>query len=209
MIDRVTEPELMTNLEQCNQYYRGWREPLFGLLLDIAPDLKGKVADLGSGPGQFLKLFRDNYPNAVFDGIDGSSTMHTIAKNHIKDMTRINLILENIENINKQYDFIVSINTLHHIHDPKIFWEAIQRMSHNDTKILVLDLVRPNSNNEIDTIIQKTVKNFNDDLFILDYKNSLKAAFSQKELEEQVKDLNYTIQILPSVPKLAVIKNYE
>ena len=207
-MERVIEPELMIDYNQCMQYYKGWRDPLFDIVVKQLPELSGNVADLGSGPGQFLKILRDLNPDAIFDGIDGSNTMHNIAKDHLEYLDRVNLIECDINDVTKQYDFIFSINTLHHIHNPVNFWNAIKRMSKENTKIFVMDLLRPDKIDDIKKIIDQTVKFKEDTLFVSDYENSLKAAFNKEEIVNQVKDLEFTIKTTNTFPNFIMISNY-
>lgn len=208
---RVIEPELMTDIEQCLEFYKFVPDIVFHEKLKLIPkDISGTVGELGCGPGVFTAMLRDRCPNITIDAYDGSEIMLDIAKTHIKNPERITFINQLIENIDKKYDIILSHNTLHHIHDPLIFWKTVKRMSKKDSKILVTDLMRPNSEEEIENIIKYILGDFSENsLFKKDFVNSLKAAFTKEEVEEQTKDLNCSVSITHHLGITSlIIKNF-
>jgi len=211
-LKRTVEPELMLDPEQCLQYYKAYRQPIFDLVLRLLPEIHGTVVDLGCGPGELEKVLIEKFPDIKVHGYDGSKEMLNLANKHLSN-NNVEFIHNTFDKINTTYNFIISVNTLHHIHNPSIFWQSIKRMSTTDTKILVIDLIRPNKESDIESILNDTIVNndYENYLFKEDYKNSLKAAFNEQELIEQIADsgLSLTKIKLPNtILTLAIIKNY-
>jgi len=210
-LSRILEPEIMKDYEQCNQYYRAMRDPIFEIVIKNLPKLVGEVADLGCGPGELLKILQKKYLDIKIDGYDGSETMLNIAKRYLKGLDRINLIHLNFENIQKKYDTIISVNTLHHIHDPNKFWKTVKRISKENANIFVLDLIRPNCLSDVYDILEETIIYKDDIIFKEDYRNSLMAAFTPEEILKQIEGSNLNLKVISLLGtnlKLAMIKNY-
>jgi trans-aconitate methyltransferase len=208
---RVLEPELMLDQEQCLEFYRSVPDIVLSEKLRFLPEtISGTVGELGCGPAVFTKMLLEKFPSISIDAYDGSDQMLRLAKMHIDDQDRINIINELIENIDKKYDMIISLNTLHHIHDPLIFWNTVKRMSTNHTKILVTDLMRPNDEESVYRIVDQVLGQSNENsLFKEDFVNSLKASFTKEEVEEQVKELKCSVEISQHLGiDYLVIKNY-
>ena len=196
-MNRILEPEIMLDETQCSEFYNCVPDVLFYEKLNLfSENILGTVGELGCGPGVFTKLLRDKCPNIEIDAYDGSETMLKLATNHIIDLGRINLIHQLIENIDKQYDIIVSLNTLHHIHNPTIFWNAIKRMSKQNSKIVISDLMRPQDENSVEEIVNRVLGTSSENsLFRQDFINSLKAAFTKEEIEQQITGLNCSVTV--------------
>ncbi len=193
-MNRILEPVIMFDEEQCVEFYNCVPDVVFYEKLNLfSKDIVGTVGELGCGPGVFTKMLRDKCSGIEIDAYDGSETMLKLAKDHIVDLERINLKHQLIENINKQYDTIISLNTLHHIHDPSIFWNTIKRMSKQNSKIFVSDLMRPQDENSVEDIVNRVLGSSVNALFRKDFINSLKAAFTREEVKEQIKELNCSI----------------
>ena len=211
-MNRILEPEIMFDEIQCLQYYYGVPNYVYYEKLNLFSNdiLKGTVGELGCGPAVFTKILRDKYPFIEIDAYDGSATMLKLAKNHIGDLDRINLVQEMIENIDKKYDTIISLNTLHHIHDPNIFWNTVKRMSKQNSKILIIDLVRPQDENSVEEIVNRVLGTFSENLlFRQDFINSLKAAFTKEEVEKQLKGLDCSVTVSQYLGvENVVIKNF-
>ena len=211
-MNRILEPEIMFDEIQCLQFYNGVPNFVYyeKLNLFFNDELTGTVGELGCGPAVFTKMLRDKYPFIEIDAYDGSETMLKLAKHHIGDLDRITLVQKMIENIDKKYDTIISLNTLHHIHDPNIFWNTVKRMSKQNSKIFIIDLVRPQDENSVEEIVNQSLGiNFESDLFRQDFINSLKAAFTKEEVEEQAKGLDCSVTVSQYLGvENIVIKNF-
>jgi SAM-dependent methyltransferase len=207
-MQRHLEPELMDSLEQALAFYtanrdygiRGFLE-LYSKHINIQD---GKIVDIGCGTGEYLLALENKYPNLVITGFDGSEPMIKIA-NGLIELHKSSVRIKHCQfkDINTSADCVISTNTLHHLHDPSIFWDCVKRVSH---RVFVMDLVRPKSPAIARSIVDTLAADESDE-FKFDYYNSLLAAFSPEELTEQIKDtnLNLVIEGNPDFLQVAII----
>lgn len=88
-------------------------------LFSMMPDLKGKkVLDLGCGFGEHCKQFI-GYGAQKVVGIDISKKMLDIAKKENSDpkITYVNMPMEEIRQLNEQFDVVVSSLAFHYVED--------------------------------------------------------------------------------------------
>lgn len=201
MITRVAEPELMLDADQVLAFDLANRIHGIDAFLYWFNFLKLKnasVLDLGCASGRYLIELQKHNPTVKFIGVDASEPMISLAKENIK-----NLGIENIEF--KQYlfnelepvnvDAIISTGTLHHVSDPIEFWKTIRRIKGENTPVLVMDIVRPETEEDLLKIVESARDQ--DPSFQNDLKNSLYAAYTANEVEEQLKSLGIDYKIYP------------
>lgn len=220
---RIPEPELMLDREHCEQYYKFPRDAILSIVMNLMTqsmpkDATGKVADLGTGPGQLPKLIHDAFPNLTIDAYDGSMSMLDIAYHHIGETNRIELVHNDLRLANKKYDYIISVFTLHQLHDPNDFWKTVERISNPDSKVIIVDLLRPDDDVSVNKILNyiKTKDIVIPPRFEEDFRNSLYAAFTLDEIKQQVNDntsqtMSYTVLKNPHSQddfSLVVAKNF-
>ena len=91
--------------------------------LNVLPKT-GNILDIGCGKGNFLQTFNSLFPDWNLYGIESSTSSLSIAKNNLSN----SIFYEGIYDKNlfdKKFDFIVALNVLEHIEDPKLFLENI------------------------------------------------------------------------------------
>lgn len=100
-------------------------------------DTDGTVLDVGCGTGRYADIFGDRYT-----GIDYNEEYIDYArKNHKGNFFTASS--SEIKKLNKKFDFVLSINTLHHLSDAEVK-EAVRQMKDiAGKKILVIDPVYP------------------------------------------------------------------
>ncbi len=191
---RQIEPELMIDANQCKAYAEspggaGLRQ-FFLYNFKTVGNIAGRVADLGCGPGlldiELCKLY-----DITVDGFDGSEAMLAIAKSNIESaglQNRISLHHSDINNVEGKYDVIICNNTLHHMHDPNKFWNKVKLLAGNTSTIYVTDILRPNTEEELETIINTTTVG-ELPIVVTDFRNSLKASFTADEIRNQIKNI--------------------
>jgi ubiquinone/menaquinone biosynthesis C-methylase UbiE len=220
---RTPEPELMLNAEHCQQYYKFPRDQILDIVMQLIKqttdkDATFKVADLGTGPGQLPKLIHDEYPNATIDAYDGSMSMLDIAYHHVGETDRVELMHMDLRMASRKYDYVVSVFTLHQLHDPAGFWQTIERITDSDGKVIIVDLLRPESEDAVNRIFEytKTKGITIPEYFEQDFRNSLHAAFTIDELQEQIDKiaipLEFNVLSNPTTKddfSLVVIKNFQ
>ena len=207
---RITEPELMVDKNQCRQYSLAPKNEFFTAIENYLPEqVENTIADLGCGPGDFTNFLLNRYKNVLIDAFDGSNEMLQLARKNTEDLQRVRFINSDIESIDTVYDFIFCSNTLHHLHDPTRLWQTIQRIAKD--KFMVVDLVRPDSEIELEETV-KPYEHFADSVFLQDFRNSLRAAFTVKELYDQTKNISCNINVVDNFlghkSQLVIITNY-
>tara|TARA_B100000700_G_scaffold328093_1_gene444741 strand:- start:717 stop:1385 length:669 start_codon:yes stop_codon:yes gene_type:complete len=156
------------------------------------------ILDLGCGPGNISEKLALMFPNASVIGLDGSEAMLAIARerktNQVKQgkLENLNYKFFNITSfVNDDLDsyisgdVVVSNSLIHHVHNPTIFWKAAKKLSIPGSIHLHRDLRRPKSLKVVYEL-QNLYLPDAEPVLINDYIASLKAAFTAKEVKEQL-----------------------
>lgn len=193
---RIPEPTaLMLDLEQCRLYnkytsnHEALREytDLYARIIKVST---GTVVDLGSGSCNFVIALANRFPNLNFICYENSTAMISIANENIvnnKLTNRITILKDSLYNVSGTYDVVLSNRVLHHIEDTVKFWELINRL---DTNMLVVDINRPPQ-----SVVNHIRKNdqYDDPSYKEDLINSMQAAYTLDEVQEQVKQYGYNV----------------
>ena len=203
-MQRVTEPELMLELEQVRVYaaadFSVSEQKMISRLISLVEqsgkiiDRKSLVLDLGCGPGNITERIASLWPETRVIGIDASSNMLRVAnerqklKNDDYLSNRISYINSNISSLSKieldfleSADVVVSNSLIHHIHDFKNFLNALEIVSKKGTLHFHRDLRRPSSLREAISLQKKHLPNA-PKIMVRDFMASLKAAYTSKEI---------------------------
>jgi 2-polyprenyl-3-methyl-5-hydroxy-6-metoxy-1,4-benzoquinol methylase len=92
---------------------------------------------------------------------------------------------------------VISLGVLHHFENPNEFWESIIRITDGTPSVaMVLDLVRPEEEWVIDEL-EALFKDTHPELYVQDTLNSLRAAFTEEEVRNQLSqlELNHDIKV--------------
>lgn len=173
---RTPEPEIMLDQEQSESYFKNDRDKpkrLFNHfhLRMMEPIGKGSIVDLGCGPGDLTIEVSQANPEATIDAIDASPAMLDLAT----IAPQVTFKQMAITDVNDKYDRVISSMTLHHFHNPLEFWETVKRIGPKD--VFVFDMVRPITELDLKSIIHANGP-FTDEIFKLDFENSLRASFT-------------------------------
>lgn len=196
---RIPEPELMLNPQQVEAYAKADFEEPHSQFIKIfkerfsGQDIRGLVLDLGCGPGDITFRFAQAFPETIIHAIDASPGMIDYANKLLLEKTDlqkkrakfINIKVEEYET-DEKYDFIISNSFLHHLPDPMTLWDSINRFGSESIKVFVMDLLRPESINEVKILVEKYAKD-EPDILIRDFHRSLLSAFSLNEVQNQLK----------------------
>ena len=192
---RSLEPELMQDAEQVFAFYNGKKDYSIKHFLECYSNYvnldSGKIVDLGSGTGEYLLALSQLYPGLEIVGYDGSLEMVKIANKNIANSC-IQVRHLDFKDIKDTADCVISTYTLHHLHNPDIFWNTAKNTS---KQCLIIDLMRPSSREQAELIVEQYAKD-QPQLFKDDFLNSLLAAFSEDELKKQIADTNLTMKII-------------
>ncbi len=195
-MERIPEAELMDEAEQARAYAEAdFSEPNSLFISEFRnrfPDATpSRVIDLGCGPGDISIRFAQAFPGTQIIGIDGAETMLQYAREMSEKASlndRVDFICDRIQSheSDSQFDVVLSNSLLHHLHDPADLWNAIKRLATIGATVLVMDLMRPDS----EAIANRLVDTYAADepeILRRDFFNSLRAAFSIDEVESQLK----------------------
>lgn len=202
-MQRCIEPELMENVDQVDAFDSGHKDYAVQAFLKWYSELggiaEGKLIDLGCGTGDYMHALMKQYPELKITGYDGSETMLNKARAKL-----LNVVCSNFSDITDSADMVISTNTLHHIHYPDVFWNTAKQISNN---VLVMDLVRPKNESTARYIVDLLAPT-DHAIFKTDFYNSLLAAFSIEELQDQIKDTNLKLKIEGDPDWLQVVLIY-
>jgi len=196
-MQRFPEPELMDDPIQAAAYAAAdFTEPhnmFVEKFREVFPEVEvtGKVLDLGCGPADVSIRFAKAYPECLIDGVDGAKAMLLEGIRRLKRENlagRIRLIHGLIPDIavpEKQYSVIISNSLLHHLHDPAVLWRCIKNYSHDHTIIYVMDLMRPQTT-QVANVLVNTYSGSEPMILKQGFYNSLCAAFTPGEVQGQL-----------------------
>jgi len=208
VIDRVLEPELMDDPRQAEVYARAdFEEENQGFVerfREYFPEFaQGMVLDLGCGPGDIPIRFATLYPDCRVIGIDASAPMIQLGEQAVKQVglaDRIMLRCERIDDVAgaRIADAAISNSLLHHLPNPLQFWQKLRQLVKPGAPVLVMDLLRPESPEAAQAIVDQYAAN-EPDILRRDFYNSLLAAFTEDEIGSQLARLNLT-RLLIDIP---------
>ncbi len=208
-MNRVLEPELMDNAEQAKVYASANFEEENQGFVDRFVQAHGNeldnahVVDLGCGPGDILIRLVKAHPTLHVTGIDASQPMIDIAQRSIdgaKLGDRIALKCQRVQDVtfSTPVDAIISNSLAHHVPNPLQFWYAIKTMAKPGAPVLVMDLIRPESTEEAQAIIDQYASQEPAQLQ-KDFYNSLLASFTEDDVAAHLAELNLS-RLLLDVP---------
>ncbi len=196
-MERILEPELMNDEQQALAYASAdFEEPhnhFIELLISrVGGSLpaNGLAIDLGCGAADISIRFAHAFPDYSIDACDGAKAMlaegrRAIEKNHLN--ARINLIETLIDETtleNGHVDIIFSNSLLHHLHQPMQLWHCINNTVGNPD-VFIMDLMRPDSDQQVDDLVKEYAYG-EPEILQRDFRNSLKAAFTEEEVKQQL-----------------------
>ena len=198
-MNRIPEPEeLMDESEQAFAYASADFSKSHQFIVDtfkikFKNDICGDVIDLGCGPGDVSIRFAKAYPNCNVLGVDGAKEMLKLAQRDLEKNKELEIRIKFFESFipspqipRKNYQAIISNSLLHHLHDPSVLWNTIKELANHDTFIFIADLFRPENPEQAKQIVEELSPN-DPEILKRDFYNSLCAAFTTKEIENQLK----------------------
>lgn len=206
-MNRIPEPELMNDPAQAHAYAHADFASPHQLFVDTfrqkfpALDIKDAVLDLGCGPCDISRRFALAYAACTIHAVDGATNMLMHAETLNKEDNlhqRIQLIETTLPDITLPQNFyhtIISNSLLHHLHNPFVLWQTIQRHAKAYTNIFVMDLMRPDSAAVAKQLVEDNAA-AEAEILQQDFYHSLLAAFTPAEVQQQLDDMDMsTLQI--------------
>ncbi|WP_447969702.1 class I SAM-dependent methyltransferase [Nitrospira sp. M1] len=208
-MNRILEPELMDDPEQAHIYASAnFAEENQGFvdrfLQAHGHELENAhVVDLGCGPGDIPIRLAQAHPTLRVTGIDASQPMIDIAQRMVNEANvneRIELRCQRVQDatFSTQVDAIISNSLAHHVPNPLQFWYVIKTIAKPGAPVLVMDLIRPESTEDAQALVDQYAANEPEKLR-QDFYNSLLAAFTEDDVAAHLAELNLS-RLLLDVP---------
>lgn len=199
MIDRILEPEVMDNEIEAYEYDQMDFTEVntdFALLASKLGKKQAKVLDIGTGTAQIPIIVSDLCPHWHITAVDLAESMLKLASQNIKKAGKsrqITLTLVDGKKMpydNHSFDIVMSNSLVHHIPNPLDLFTEIDRVVKTNGSILIRDLLRPESENDIEEIVKQADLDYNPRQKKL-FHDSLHAALTLTEIKEIVSEIGW------------------
>ena len=154
----------------------------------------GAVLDLGCGPGDIVLRLASRHPGLVVHGLDGSPAMLHFASERLHEAPALGGRVQFVEGVLPGavlplpgYDAVISNSLLHHLHEPRHFWQAVREAGKPGAAVLVMDLYRPPSEQAAWAIVEQ-YSGGEPEVLKRDFFASLCAAFEPGEIRAQLRE---------------------
>lgn len=197
-MQRRPEPEeLMDEPAQALAYAEAdFSEPnaLFVELVEAlaGEPLRGRYLDLGCGPADIPLRLLQRHAELHIDAVDGARAMLDLAEAALARTPglhgRLTLQCAQLplsDPAATAYDAILSNSLLHHLVDPATLWQTVIDTARPGAGVLVMDLVRPDDPAAVDDLVARYADGA-PAVLREDFRNSLYAAYTVPEIEEQL-----------------------
>ncbi|MGL5133635.1 MAG: class I SAM-dependent methyltransferase [Planktothrix sp.] len=189
-MERIPEAEVMDTWEEASEYdgmdFSQVNQEFAELAIELGPET-GLILDAGTGTARIPILIAQKRSPWQITGIDLSANMLFIGNQNIQQAGLEEQIkLEQVDAKQLPYgdatfDLVISNSIVHHLPDPILFFQEIQRVLKPQGGILLRDLTRPNSETELNSLVEQYAGDCNDHQKKL-FEDSLKAAYTLDEI---------------------------
>ena len=196
---RTLEPELMDDPEQALAYARADFEKenqgFIDRFREYFPEfIEGHILDLGCGPGDIPVRFARALPLCRITGVDASEPMIGLAGVAVKQAGLVDRIAFRCERfqgllLGEPADAAVSNSLLHHVPNPLQLWYRLRQVVKSGSPVLVMDLLRPDSPEEAQAIVDRYAAQ-EPEILRRDFYRSLLASFTEDEVAAQLAEMN-------------------
>ena len=208
MMPRVLEPELMEDPAQVQAYaaadFSQENQGFVDRFHEYFPEFtEGHILDLGCGPGDIPVRFARALPACRITGVDASEPMIGLAGVAMKQAglaDRITFRCERFQGVSliEPVDAAVSNSLLHHVPNPLQFWYRLRQLVKPGSPVLVMDLLRPDSPEEAQAIVDRYAAE-EPEILRRDFYRSLLASFTEDEVAGQLAEMNLSRLIIDVV----------
>lgn len=194
---RRPEPELMDSEAQTLAYAEAdfdEANTLFtGSFRERFPQLaaRGRMADLGCGPGDIAIRMAHAFPGWQVTGIDAGENMLKRARERLTGEAageRVTFRLAHLPDpslASSAWDALISNSLLHHLPDPAVLWNSIRELGAPGAAVQVMDLMRPESEQAAWSLVDLYAQGA-PEILREDFYNSLLAAYTVREVSDQL-----------------------
>ena len=208
MMERVLEPEVMDDPEQVLAYaeadFEEENQGFVDQFFTLYPDLENPhIVDLGCGPGDIPIRVARRHATCRVTGIDASQPMIAYAEQAVQKAgfhDRVQFLCQRFQDVNlsSPADAMISNSLVHHVPNPLRFWYSLKTLVKPGGRVLVMDLLRPESPEAAQTIVDEQAASEPERLQ-QDFFHSLLAAFTEDEVAAQLAELNFS-RLMVDVP---------
>jgi len=205
---RVLEPELMDDPEQALVYaqadFEQENQGFVDRFREYFPEFtEGHILDLGCGPGDIPVRFARALPLCRITGVDASEPMIGLAVASVKQAglaDRIAFRCDRFQGVAlaEPVDAAVSNSLLHHVPNPLQFWYRLRQLVKPGAPVLVMDLLRPDSSEEAQAIVDRYAAQ-EPEILRRDFYHSLLAAFTEDDVAAQLAEMNLSRLVIDVV----------
>jgi len=196
-VERILEPELMSDAEQAAAYARADFEEAHSRFVALLGEKlvglprAGHALDLGCGSGDISLRFARLHKGWEVDGVDGSPAMLAWARRDAAEAeldTRARFVeafLPASRLPRESYDLVFSNSLLHHLADPLVLWRSALQWGAPGAHVYVMDLLRPDSRERARELVDRHAA-AEPEVLRRDFFNSFLAAYRLDEIREQL-----------------------
>lgn len=191
-MQRVTEPEVMDSPQEAIEYdamdFSDVNTAFSDRAIELGPS-QGLILDAGTGTARIPILLCQRCPQWQIVGIDLARSMLDVGKKNLEYsglQHHIKLELVDAKQLpypEAHFDMVVSNSLVHHLPDPLPFLVELKRVLKPNGAILLRDLLRPDSQESLDAILERVAADCNAHQKQL-FRDSLHAAFTLDEVNE-------------------------
>ncbi|CAD5914604.1 class I SAM-dependent methyltransferase [Planktothrix agardhii] len=189
-MERIPEPEVMDNWEEAREYdamdFTQVNQEFTELAIELGPET-GLILDAGTGTARIPILIAQRRSQWQITGIDLSANMLFIGNQNVEQAGLEQQIkLEQIDSKQLPYpdatfDMVISNSIVHHLTNPLLFFQEIQRLLKPQGGIFLRDLTRPSSETELNSLVEQYARDCNEHQKKL-FRDSLNAAYTLDEI---------------------------
>ena len=191
-MQRVTEPEVMDSPQEAIEYdamdFLEVNTAFAQLAVELGPRA-GLILDAGTGPARIPILMVQQRPQWQVIGIDLAQSMLEVGQKNIEQsglQSQIQLELVDAKQLpypDAHFDMVVSNSLVHHLPHPLPFLRELKRVLKPNGGILLRDLMRPDSLETLEAIVEREAGDCNERQKGL-FRDSLHAAFTLEEVQD-------------------------
>jgi ubiquinone/menaquinone biosynthesis C-methylase UbiE len=191
-MQRVTEPEVMDSQQEAIEYdamdFSDVNTAFAERAIELGPS-QGMILDAGTGTARIPILMCQRRPQWQITGIDLAQSMLDVGQKNIEysglqDHIKLELVdAKQLPYPDACFDMVVSNSLVHHLPNPLPFLLELKRVLKSNGAILMQDLIRPDSQERLNAIVEKVVADCNAHQQQL-FRDSLHAAFTLDEVSE-------------------------
>ena len=196
-MERILEPEVMDTEAEALEYdamdFLSINTVFAQQALALGP-MVGNILDAGTGTARIPILIAQLRPEWQIVAIDLAQSMLAIAERNViaaglEKQIRLEFVdAKHLPYADHCFDGVISNSLLHHLPRPQIFLQEVKRVLKPQGFLLLRDLLRPDTPEQLDQIVNQIGPDYSDRQTQL-FRDSLQAALTLPEIENLAQTL--------------------